>query len=112
MRRDGFWIGLPLPPGVAETVIHQTEPPLDGKAAGFRPHDRRLEPRLATAFGNGVGKEHNRPHHFVIVLHVVDTPPLVLRTILRSRHVLPPSDSVSRRTTASPRERPEGSSDL
>ena len=91
---------MPLPPGVAETLIHQTEHPLHGKAASFRAHDSRLDSRLATAFGNGFRKQHDRPNHFVIVLNVVNKSQLVLRKILRSRHAIPPSRDRNRRTTA------------
>jgi hypothetical protein len=100
MRRNGFRRDMALPPRVAETVIHQAQQAFHGKAAGLRPHDGRLDPRLTTAFSNGVGKEHDRPHHFVIVLNVVDNAPLVLRKILHSRHALPPSRDRNRRTTA------------
>ena len=88
---------------VDETLIHQSQHPFHGKAAGFRTHDGRLDPRLATACGNGFCKEHNRPNHFVIVLNVVDKSQLVLRKLLRSRHAIPPSRDRTRRTTADAR---------
>ena len=100
MRRDGIRIDMALPPWVDEPLIHQAQHAFHGKAAGFRPDDGRLDPRLTTAFSNGFGKEHNRPNHFVIVLNVVDKAQLVLRKILHSRHAIPPLRDCTRHTTA------------
>ena len=53
MRRHGFRIDMALTSRVDETLIHQSQHPFHGKAAGFRAHDGPLDTRLTTAFGNG-----------------------------------------------------------
>ena len=93
---------MPLPPRVLEALIHEPQHALHGEAAGFGPHDRPLDAGLATAFGNGFRKQHNRANHFVIVLNIVHELQLVLRKILCSRHGIPPSRDCSRRTTREP----------
>jgi len=105
MRRDGLRIDMALPSRVDEPLIHQAQHPVHGKAAGFRPHDSRFDPRLPTAFSHGFCKQHDWPNHFVIVLNVVAKTELVLRKILHSRHAIPPSrDSNSRTTAGAPRK--------
>jgi hypothetical protein len=99
-RRNGGRRARALPPRGAETGIHQAPQAFQGQAAGLRPHDGRLDPRLTTAFSPGGGPEPDRPPHCVIVLHVVDNAPRGLRTILPSRPALPPSRDRHRRTTA------------
>ena len=93
---------MAFPSRVLGALIHQPQHALDGEAPGFVPHDRPLDAGLATAFGNGFRSQHNRANHFVIVLNIVHELKLVLRKILCSRHGLPPSDSLSRRTTTPP----------
>lgn len=95
-------IDMAFPSSVLYALIHQPQHALDGEAPGFVPHDRPLDAGLATAFGNGFRQQHNRAHHCVIVLNIVHELELVLRKILCSRHVLPPSSRLSSRTTPPP----------
>ena len=103
MRRDRLGIDMALPPQVPQPLIDQAEHACRGKTAGFRAHDGPLNARLPTAFGHGFRQQHNWPNHFVIMLNIVDKVEFVLGKGLRSRNTNPPSESVSRRITASPR---------
>jgi len=104
-RCDRLGIDLVLPPEVPQPLIDKAEHACGGKTAGFRAHDGPLKARLPTAFGHGFRTQHNRPNHFVLMLTIVNKVELVLGKVLRSRHPNPPSESVSRRITASPRAR-------
>ena len=61
-----FASGLPRP------LIDQPQHPSVDKTAGFVPDGRPFQSRLATAFGNGFGKEDNRANDFIVVLNVID----------------------------------------
>lgn len=88
----GDWLGIAMAfaAGVPRPLIDQPQHPFGDKTTGFVPDGGPFQARLATAFGNGVGKEDKRANDFVVVLNVIDEVQLRLRELLCSRHARPP----------------------
>jgi hypothetical protein len=68
---DGLGIAMAFASGVPGTRIHEPQHPVWDEPAGFVPDRGALQAGLATAFGNGFGKEDNRPENFVVVLDII-----------------------------------------